>query len=167
MRLIILMGIFSLFSCHSSAQRVNSNTYSVTLKTLLTHSVPEISVDRVKDQLSSYEHILDTREVKEYNVSQLRDAEFIGYDDFELIEVDHIDKNAKILLYCSVGYRSEKIAEKMQKAGFTDVTNLYGGIFEWKNQEQTVVDSTGAVTDRIHAFDKLWGRFLQKGEKVY
>jgi len=33
-------------------------------------------------------------------------------------------------VYCSLGIRSEVIAKKLKKAGYTNVFNLYGGIFE-------------------------------------
>jgi rhodanese-related sulfurtransferase len=48
-----------------------------------------------------------------------------------------------------VGYRSEKVTEKLQKAGFTQVSNLYGGIFEWVNQGYPIVNQSGATSDVI------------------
>jgi 3-mercaptopyruvate sulfurtransferase SseA len=66
-----------------------------------------------------------------------------------------------------VGYRSEKISEKLKQAGFKDVSNLYGGIFEWVNQGNPVVDENGKITDNIHAYSKTWGVWLNKGVKVY
>ncbi|MEL6718853.1 MAG: rhodanese-like domain-containing protein, partial [Bacteroidota bacterium] len=68
--------------------------------------------------------------------------------------------------YCSVGYRSEKISEQLLEAGFKDVSNLYGGIFEWKNQDHEVVDEKGA-TEKVHAYDRVWGFWLKEGKKVY
>ena len=48
-------------------------------------------------------------------------------------KVEDIARESTIVVYCSVGYRSEKIAEELDKLGFTNVSNLYGGIFEWIN----------------------------------
>ena len=78
-----------------------------------------------------------------------------------------IDKNATIIVYCSVGIRSEDIAEKLQKAGYKNVFNLFGGIFEWKNKQNTVVDSTNNPTEKVHTFSKEWSKWLKKGIKVY
>ncbi len=156
---------FSLFSCKSKGQSIESPIYRLTLKTLLSHSVPEINVDMVSLEKISF--ILDTREKKEFNISSIENARFVGYENFDLTSIEDIPKDANVLIYCSVGYRSEKVAEKMIKNGWANVSNLYGGIFEWKNQGGTVVDSTGSPTSRVHAFDKTWGRFLKKGEKVY
>ncbi len=92
---------------------------------------------------------------------------FVGYDQCEMDRLKSIDRNKKIIVYCSVGYRSEKISEKLKQAGFTDVSNLYGGIFEWVNQGNPVVDEKGNVTPNIHAYSKTWGVWLNNGVKVY
>ena len=66
-----------------------------------------------------------------------------------------------------MGYRSEKIAEKLTASGFTNVVNLYGGIFEWINQDKPVVDQSGSETELVHAYSKKWGIWLNEGVKVY
>ena len=77
------------------------------------------------------------------------------------------DKNATIIVYCSVGIRSEDIAEKLQKAGYKNVFNLFGGIFEWKNKQNVVVDTNNNPTEKVHTFSKEWSKWLKKGIKVY
>ena len=135
------------------------------LKTLLSHTVPERSVSEVAD--TNTITWLDARERGEYDVSKIAEAQWVGYDDFNLDRVDAVSKDAEIVVYCSVGYRSEKVAEQLKEAGFTNVSNLYGGIFEWKNQGRAVVDSTESVTERVHAYSRTWGIWLKEGEKVY
>lgn len=78
-----------------------------------------------------------------------------------------IPKDAQIAVYCSLGIRSETIAIKLKKAGYSNVTNLYGGIFEWKNNDLPIVNRNEIPTDSIHAFSKEWGVWIQKGTKVY
>ena len=111
--------------------------------------------------------LLDAREPAEFGVSHIANAISIGYDQFNVGTVKNLDKNSKIVVYCSVGYRSEKIAEKLKKEGFAHVSNLYGGIFEWVNQGNPVIDSNGQFTKRVHGYSKSWGIWLNKGEKVY
>lgn len=45
--------------------------------------------------------------------------------------------------------------------------NLYGGIFEWKNKEYPVIDSTGRETENVHTFSKMWSKYLNAGNPVY
>ena len=76
-------------------------------------------------------------------------------------------KDASIVIYCSVGVRSEKIGEKLIAAGYTNVKNLYGSIFEWVNEGNAVYNMNGKATNRVHAYSKTWGIWLKKGVKVY
>ncbi|MCF6352018.1 MAG: rhodanese-like domain-containing protein [Cyclobacteriaceae bacterium] len=134
---------------------------------LLSHSVPEIEA-----KLATYDSsmlYLDARELTEYKVSKIKGAQWVGYNDFNLTRVENIDKNQPIIVYCSIGYRSEKVTEKLQKEGFTNVTNMLGGLFEWINYNKVIIDSTNNTTHKVHGFDKTWGKWLDGNliEKVY
>lgn len=113
--------------------------------------------------------ILDAREPKEYEVSHLKGAVFVGFNNFNLEQTTQQlqDKQQTIVVYCSLGIRSETVADKLKKAGYTNVYNLYGGIFEWKNEDFPVFDSSGKKTENVHAFSKTWGKWLLKGTKIY
>lgn len=112
--------------------------------------------------------LLDAREASEYSISHLENAMFGGYEDFSLKSIqDQLNTQDTIVVYCSIGVRSEQIGEKLLKAGYKHVFNLYGGIFEWVNSGQTVYDQHNKPTNRIHAYDRFWGRYLEKGQKVY
>ncbi len=140
------------------------------LKKYNTRSVSYISVTELRMlQTHNKALILDSREEKEYKVSHLSAAENVGYDRFDIEEFKktHPNKDTTIVVYCSVGIRSEDIGEKLQQAGYTNVKNLYGGIFLWKEKNFPVVDSTQTETQNIHTFDKIWGAYLKKGKKVY
>lgn len=163
MRLGILFLL--IFFPRNTQAQVENAAYNLTLKALLSHNVKEISVE----ELSKMENVvlLDARENAEFQVSHLVAAINIGYEDFTLDSVKNLDKSKAVVVYCSVGYRSEKIAEKLKSAGFTNVSNLYGGIFEWVNQGNKVVDTNEKETNNIHAYNKTWGIWLNKGKKVY
>jgi len=113
--------------------------------------------------------LLDARELKEYQVSHLKNAIHVGYDYFDLEKTSSKlpNKKATIVVYCSIGIRSEDVGEKLQKAGYKNVFNLFGGIFEWKNKQNIVVDSLNNPTEKVHTFSKEWSTWLKKGIKVY
>lgn len=119
-----------------------------------------------KDIIGKPVVLLDSREPGEFAVSHIKGARCVGYDDFDMSALKDIPKDTEIVVYCSVGYRSEKIGEKLLEEGFTNVSNLYGGIFNWVNAGNPVVDGNGA-TPKVHAYNKKWGQWLEKGEKVY
>lgn len=114
--------------------------------------------------------LLDARALQEFKVSHLKSAIHVGYNRFDLKETLPKlpkDKNTNIVVYCSLGIRSETIAHKLIQEGYTNVYNLYGGIFEWKNANFKVVDTLGNTTEKVHAFSKNWSKWLKKGQKVY
>lgn len=162
---LVSLTLALLFALPAFAQTVQSKSYGKMLKHLLSHSVKEVSVSDIADE-SQYVFV-DAREKKEYNVSHIKDAVWCGYDDFALSRLKESSKNKKIIVYCSVGYRSEKITEKLIQAGYKDVSNLYGGIFEWKNQGRKVYDNLEKETEKVHAYNHTWGIWLTRGEKVY
>ena len=77
------------------------------------------------------------------------------------------NKETPIVIYCTLGIRSEMIAARLKKAGYKDVKNLYGGICEWKNKEYKVIDSTQQKTNNIHTYSKQWSRWLLNGNPIY
>lgn len=165
LKLIISFIMFSLFSNNSGAQKkVESGAYNLMLKTLLSHNVHEVSVEQAKK--SDNVVFIDTRELEEYNVSHIKDAVWVGYNDFSINRLKDIPKNKKLIVYCSVGKRSEDVTQKLQNAGYKDVANLYGGLFEWVNQGNPVYKGD-TPTQKVHAYSKTWGIWLNEGEKVY
>lgn len=155
--ILIIMSTFT-----SCGQR----TFDEKMQSLYKNTVPLIKADSLKSKLSEVV-MLDTRSQEEYQVSHILGARFVDYDDFEVAQVNDIQKDQEVIVYCSVGYRSERVGEKLQKAGYTNVKNLYGGIFGWKNEGYEVVGSNNQPTDSVHVYNRLWGKWLYKGKKVY
>lgn len=127
-------------------------------------TVPTATPTQLKFEKSKNSNIviLDSRERKEYNVSHIENAIYVGYNSFDVTALKDIDKNSKIYVYCSVGYRSEKIGEKLIEAGYTKVYNLYGGIFNWSNNGFPLVDENGKTTTNVHGYDKEWAKWINK-----
>ena len=159
--LFVLTAIFMMAYTASGQKNLER-----TLKQLNAESVPYIYVNELES--AQDEVILDARQREEYDVSHLKNAIWVGYKEFDKDSVTSkiTDKDAPIVVYCSIGVRSEDIGEKLQKAGYTNVHNLYGGIFEWKNQGNAVYNQT-KETDSVHTFNKQWGKLLNSGVKVY
>ena len=159
----LLYFIPFLFSIMTAAQ----STIPKVLERLNKETVPYIKVNEIKSKDNIV--FLDAREPKEYNISHIENAINVGYDKFESKNVTSIlkNKNAIIVVYCSIGVRSERIAEKLLKLGYNNVHNLYGGIFEWKNDGQKVVNNQNQETEQVHVFSKKWGAYLSNAIKVY
>ena len=164
--LTIILIFMSFFGVFQSKAQVNSKAFDLLLRNMIKKTIPTISVAELKPKVNKV-MLLDARETKEYEVSHLKNARNVGFENFDLKQVSDLPKDAEIVVYCSIGVRSEKIGEKLKAAGFTNVKNLYGSIFEWVNQGNTVYDSNGKPTLKVHTYSKSWGMWLNKGEKVY
>lgn len=111
--------------------------------------------------------LLDAREPKEYEVSHIDGAILAGYDDFDLSAFENrFGINDTIVVYCSVGYRSGKVAEQLQSAGYRNVFNLYGGLFAWANEGRPLAGPTPGQTQKVHGFNKKWAKWLRKEVEV-
>lgn len=137
------------------------------LKKYNSETIPYIQADSL--QKLSNVIILDAREKREFSVSHLPNSVYVGYQNFDLKKVKKMlpDKNASIVVYCTLGVRSEDIAEKLKKAGYTKVLNLFGGIFEWKNKGYRVLDTKNNETENVHVCNTYWSQWLKKGKKIY
>ena len=149
-----------------SIAQVQKTSFNRMLKIMLSKSTPTIDVPQAALGANTY-IFLDARERNEFEVSHLANARYVGVSEFNMNTVADLPKNKAIIVYCSIGKRSEDLTLKLQKAGFTNVKNLYGGIFEWVNQGHPVFDMKNKATTKVHAYNKFWGKWLEKGTKVY
>jgi rhodanese-related sulfurtransferase len=167
---VLFSFTFLLLSSTSQAQKkVTANDgFSQMVNDHLNYTVPVIKVEdlyRTKTEIV----LLDAREIEEYNVSHIRNAIHIGYKDFNKVSLKNIDKNKKIIVYCSIGYRSEKIGEQLISMGYKHVYNLYGSLFAWVNRGYEVVDVSNRPTFNVHGYNASWSKWItnKKYKKVY
>jgi len=128
-------------------------------------SSPIITIDSFKNLKNTF--VLDTRESTEYEVSHIKNARNVGYIWFDMRNVYDIPKTANIVVYCTIGFRSQKICQKLTSLGYQHVYNLYGSIFEWVNRGYPVYKSNGIQTSEIHTYDESWAKWVSKGTIVY
>jgi len=105
--------------------------------------------------------LLDVREENEFAVSHLPGAVRAGQDPVAQLQKMGAKSDAPVVVYCSVGYRSAVLAEKLQAAGFRNVRNLEGSIFAWANEGRPLVAARGEAAG-VHPFNIPWGRYLEK-----
>tara|TARA_R110002167_G_scaffold66801_5_gene188981 strand:- start:73 stop:579 length:507 start_codon:yes stop_codon:yes gene_type:complete len=154
--LILLAGYLMGFT-------VEANNLNNAVDGLLKGSIPVIHTAELDSLLTKNNKLvlLDAREKTEYELSHLPSAQWIGYDEFSLKSVADINKDNTIVVYCSIGVRSERIAEKLKSNGFKNVLNLYGGIFAWANESRILLDKNQLPTQSVHGYNKKWAQLLE------
>ncbi len=84
--------------------------------------------------------LVDVRTEDEYNSGYIENSLNMDYFSNEFsINVDKLDKNIPIILYCRSGKRSSMSANKISKLGFKEIYNLEGGILEWIEEGNVIV----------------------------
>jgi rhodanese-related sulfurtransferase len=111
---------------------------------------------------------VDTREAEEYAVSHLPGAVHLGYSDPDFSVLEGVDAARPLVLYCTVGYRSERMASELRQRGFSRVYNLYGSLYAWKLAGLPLRDGNG-FTERMHTYNRKWGTYIPDslGTKVH
>ncbi|MGB3652286.1 MAG: rhodanese-like domain-containing protein [Rivularia sp. (in: cyanobacteria)] len=109
------------------------------------------------DEASVIPLIIDARSQEEYALSHIKSAQWIQPDSGIVIS-ESLDK--PIVVYCSIGYRSAKVAQQLQLAGYSNVFNLSGGIFQWANEEKPIFRDKHQV-ETVHPYNFIWGQLLK------
>lgn len=94
----------------------------------------DLTVEQVMKKIDTGEKVtvVDVRTKEEYK----EDGYIKGALLMPLQELDkhfrHLDKEADIIVYCRSGKRSAAASEKLVASGFKKVSNMTGGMLEWK-----------------------------------
>ncbi len=103
--------------------------------------------------------LLDVRQPAEFAVSRIADARRIDPEASGDELRSTISNNQPVVVYCAVGYRSNKLARRLRTAGITNVFNLEGSIFAWASDGNPLESDSGA-TNRVHPFNWMGKKLL-------
>ena len=94
----------------------------------------EITVSELKKMRDegAQHQLIDVREVHEYEISNIG-GEHIPMSLIPL-NIDKIRRDIPVVLQCRSGGRSGQITRFLEAQGFTNVSNLQGGILAWARE---------------------------------
>lgn len=115
-------------------------------------NVPQIDAAAAQHALKDANTVLlDVREEKELKVSTIPGA--ITKRDFE--KNPDAYKTKKIIVYCTIGYRSAWYAARFNKRGY-QMHNLRGSLLLWAHANGPLVNTQGEPTRRLHVYGRDW-----------
>jgi len=142
------------------------------VKTRIHHRFPTVTsltteqlAARLADGARPPPLLLDARAPEEYAVSHLRGAVLAPTPEAAAAALAGRPKGTEVVVYCSVGYRSAQVAEALRKAGYKEVRNLEGSIFQWANEGREVYRGDGCdelPVHGVHPYDRRWGKLLHR-----
>jgi monothiol glutaredoxin len=104
--------------------------------------VKQLSVLDLKSRLDEKSVILiDVRGSEELALASLDEAKPMNGETMQ--EIEAMPKDTELAFICHVGNRSQVAAEHFRKQGFTNVSNVVGGIDAWSKEIDTEVPQYG------------------------
>ena len=124
--------------------------------------VPDIQISDAMRLLQEGKALfIDVREEKEQEVSMLPGA----VTEKQFLKNPGKYRDRTLVGYCTISYRSGKLAEKLNAQGIT-LLNLKGGLLAWVHAGGKVYDQSGE-TKRIHVYGKKWNLGPKDYEAVW
>lgn len=99
----------------------------------------EITVEELKEKIENKEYfvLLDVRELFESHIARLDIPSIqIPVDDLPS-RIGELKPEEEIVVMCRSGNTSTKATQLLEEKGFTNVSNLKGGINEWAKKIDT------------------------------
>lgn len=137
--------------------KVKNNEYDKAIASILSFNIPILFVPEARNHTDAV--YLDAREINENTVSHIPGSTFIGCDQWSPSSVQSLSKGKTLIVYCSVGYRSEKMPQRSKHLDIL-VYNLYGSIFEWVNEGYPIESDPGIPTMKLHTYNKEWSKWI-------
>jgi rhodanese-related sulfurtransferase len=156
-----LFSIALLWSCFL-ASCSSYDTFDEMAQAMCAGRVPDVAWSEVPTDAV----IVDVRSEAEWKISHLKQAVNLEWSGTKLTNLPMLNKDTPILVYCSVGYRSEQAGEYLLQKGYTHVYNLYGGLFKVYNENQVDLISHNN-TAQIHGYNQRWGKWITRGGVCY
>jgi rhodanese-related sulfurtransferase len=103
--------------------------------------------------------LFDARNKIEYAISHLKGAYLIPHNVPELKSFVPCSTATPIITYCSVGYRSAILAQRLQTIGYEKVFNLKGSLFFWFSENRPVFCGEKIVSF-VHPLNLFWSLWL-------
>lgn len=95
-----------------------------------------LSVEDIKSKLDSgwAPFVLDVRKPHEADIVKFDFADVLIPHEEVVANLERIPKDREVLVHCKMGGRSAKAAKVLVDAGYTNVTNMEGGITGWAKE---------------------------------
>jgi|SRR5579862_165321 len=102
----------------------------------------QITPDGLADLLQTHKTaVLDVRREPEWQAGHIEGATWWPLDNFK-VSAPEIDHTTPIAVHCKGGYRSMIACSLLQRAGFSNVTNVVGGFDAWLEAKLPVETGT-------------------------
>ena len=131
----VVLAVLLVSACAPSTPAVTTSNLTTT------KSYQSINVTQLKSMLDHKDFLLVNVHIPYEGEIKGTDL-FIPYDEIEKnLSKLPADKNAKIVVYCRSGRMSAIAATTLTKMGYTNITDVDGGMIAWEKQGYPLVQT--------------------------
>ena len=98
-----------------------------------------ITPRRLKERLEAGEdlELLDVREPWEFNLTRIKGSRLIPMNDLTE-RISELDPTLETVVICHHGLRSAQVTQALERSGFSNVSNLEGGLDAYSRVDTSV-----------------------------
>lgn len=152
--LILTLTALLLVNCKQNTESSSTKTATELKVTTVQTIAPAEFAEALSKEPNA--QLIDVRSPKEFDSDHLEGAVNIDYNSPEFkSEIEKLDKSKPTFVYCLSGGRSASAIQTMKELGFTNLTELEGGMLKWRNsgvQQAAAVEAKGMTKND---FEKL------------
>lgn len=140
---IASLGLLLFMSCQSSAQ------------------VKKVPAATFKTAIDSEPNpqLIDVRTPEEFSKGHLSHAQNINWNgDHFNKEVEKLDKNQAVYVYCQGGGRSASAAARLAELGFKHIVDMEGGVMAWRVAALPLEETASASGMSKEAYQEMIGK---------
>lgn len=134
------IAIMMALSCNQASSQQASPEASVSEVQEQKIVINRISSDELETAMSAQEiQLVDVRTDREWESGHIKGAKHFEMNNVNWqSQLETLDKEEPVYVYCAKGGRSARCAKQLEAAGFTTIYDLKGGLTSWKASGKTV-----------------------------
>ncbi|WP_246943705.1 rhodanese-like domain-containing protein [Bacillus pinisoli] len=96
--------------------------------------VRQITTEELKNELKDKKkQFVDVRTPMEYKGNHIKEFKNLPLHQLSNQATKELSKEKEVIVICQSGMRSQKASKVLKKLGFTNVTNVKGGMSAWRS----------------------------------
>jgi len=132
--LTVMMVCISVLSCNEATSQ--KEVSSIAQREVVT--VVDVNTFE-KEAMAPGAQLVDVRRDNEWERGHLENAKHFEMNNPSWqAQIETLDKDKPVYVYCAKGGRSARCAQQLKEAGFTRIYDLEGGINNWKSAGKPV-----------------------------
>lgn len=157
--LMFLFRIFVFVPIYKKMKSILAALAFLTFSAVSAIAQNTVDVHTFEKGITEEVQLLDVRTPEEFNQGHLADAMLANWNEKDefIRRIEAMDKDKPVYIYCLSGKRSAAAADLLREKGFSQVTELEGGVNAWKQAEKSLEGAASVVQVSNKSYQAMLG----------